>query len=60
VAEKNGSGVDSGIVCLAVGGNSVVRTRRISLVSTLASAILDVSFYAVDCRLDREHLPHIH
>jgi len=47
--------VVSGLICLANGSISLVRTRRIPVVSSLAAAISDVGLDAADHRLDCEH-----
>src|SRR5262249_11092052 len=47
------------IIRLAYGGMSVLRTGRISVVSSLAAAISDVELDAADHRLDREHHPYV-
>ena len=49
----------SGRICLAHGSISVVRARRLPMVSSLAAAIFDVGLDAADHRLDREHYVHI-
>ena len=46
-----------GRICLAHGSLSLVRARRIPMVSSLAAAISDVGLDAADHRLDREHHP---
>ncbi len=46
-------------VCLAHGSISFVRTRRIPVVSSVASAISDVGLDAADHYLDRKHFPDL-
>jgi hypothetical protein len=51
--------VVSGCICLANGSISVVLTRRLPLVSSLAPAICDIGIDAAGHRLDCEHYPHL-
>ena len=48
-----------GPICLALGSNSFVRPRSISVVPSLAAAIFDVGLDAADHYLDCEHYPGI-
>ena len=59
LAKNHSARVVSGRICLADGSISFVRTRRIPMVSSLASAISDVGLDAADHHLDREHYPHL-
>ena len=45
---------------MANGSISLVRTRRIPLVPSLAAAISDVGFDTADCALDCEYFPDIY
>ncbi len=49
----------AGHICLANGSISLVRTRRIPMVSSLAAAISEIALDAADHRLDCEHYPHL-
>ena len=49
----------SGRIRLADGSITLLCTRRISLVSALAAAVLAVGLDAADHHLDGEHHPHI-
>jgi len=59
VAKKVVGLVSAGI-CLADGGIACMCPRRISLVSTLVSAISDFAIATADPDLDREHYSHLH
>jgi len=51
--------VVSGLICLANGSISLVCTRRIPMVSSLAAAISDVGLDTAAHRLDDEHSPDL-
>jgi hypothetical protein len=59
VAKKRSARVVSGYICLANGGNSFVRTRGISMVSSVAAAISEIALDAADHGLDCEHYSHL-
>src|SRR5207248_679714 len=59
IAENGSARVVSGCICLANGSMSLVCTRRIPMVSSLAAAIPDVGLDAAAYHLDCEHYPHL-
>jgi hypothetical protein len=59
MAKKRTARVVAGHICLANGSISLVRARRIPLVSALAAAISDIGLDHGSHRLDGEHYPGI-
>jgi hypothetical protein len=51
--------VVTGLVCVALGSHSFVRTRSIPVVSSLAAAVPDIRLDAADDPLDRQYYSHL-